>query len=118
MKLDIRFRDVNSDNILSKIPDNIEFKVLEKTLPYTAEKNTKLTRTFLRAVRAVGGTPVFKKKTGTSDMNILGEKWKTPMLAYGPGDGRLGHTDEENISIEEYSKGIEVLEKVLKYTFK
>ncbi len=118
MKLDIRFRDVNPDTILSKIPDNIEVKVLEKTLPYTAEKNTKLTRMFLRAVREVGGTPVFKKKTGTSDMNILGEKWKTPMVAYGPGDGRLGHTEEENISIEEYSKGIDVLEKVLGYLFK
>lgn len=115
MELDIRFRDVTVDEILAKFPENIKIELIEKTLPYTAEKNTKLTRSFLRAVREVGGTPVFKKKTGTSDMNVLGEKWDTPMLAYGPGDGRLGHTDNEQISIDEYLKAIEVLERALGY---
>ena len=70
-------------------------------------------------IRVVGGTPVFKKKTGTSDMNVLGEKWKkAPMLAYGPGDGQLGHTDHEHINVEEYIKGVEVLEKALVHIIK
>ena len=118
MTLDIRFRDGTPDQILAKIPKEIEYKILEQTLPYTAEKNTKLTRAFLKAVRELDGTPVFKKKTGTSDMNILGEKWTdAPMLAYGPGDGNLGHTDHEQIEIDEYNKGIEVMGKVLDFIF-
>lgn len=118
MTLDIRFRDASPEDILSEISDEIEYRLIEQTLPYTANKNTKLTRAFLRAVREVGGTPVFKKKTGTSDMNVLGERWKNaPMLAYGPGDGRLGHTDSEEINIEEYLKGIMVLERALAHIF-
>ena len=118
MALDIRFKEGRPENLLSKIPENIKVEVLEQTLPYTANKNTKLMRAFLQAVRAAGGTPVFKRKTGTSDMNVLGEKWtEAPMLAYGPGDGRLGHTNDEQIEIEEYLKGIKVLEKVIGHLF-
>jgi LysW-gamma-L-lysine carboxypeptidase len=119
MTLDIRFRDVASEQILSKIPENIEYKVMEQTLPYTANKNTKLTRAFLFAVRKLDGTPRFKKKTGTSDMNVLGELWEdAPMLAYGPGDGNLGHTDNEQIEIEEYLKAIRVIKHALEFIFK
>jgi LysW-gamma-L-lysine carboxypeptidase len=118
MNLDIRFRDGDPEEIIGLIPKNIDYKITEKTLPYTAEKNTKLTRSFLRAIREVGGTPRFKNKTGTSDMNVLGENWiKAPMLAYGPGDGNLGHTEKEHIDINEFLKGIEVLKKVLHYIF-
>ncbi len=118
MALDIRFREGTPEDILSKIPEDIKVEVMEKTMPYTANKNTKLTRTFLRAVREVGGTPVFKRKTGTSDMNVLGEKWTdAPMVAYGPGDGNLGHTNHEQIEIDEYLKGIEVLRLALGFIF-
>jgi LysW-gamma-L-lysine carboxypeptidase len=118
MELDIRFKDGDGTEILASIPDNISVDIVEKTRPYSADKNTKLTRSFLRAVREVGGTPVFKRKTGTADMNVLGEKWKeAPMIAYGPGDGKLGHTNEERINIEEYLKGIEVFEKALGFIF-
>jgi LysW-gamma-L-lysine carboxypeptidase len=118
MNLDLRFREGEPEDIISKIPENVDYKITERTLPYTANKNTKLTRAFLRAVREVGGTPVFKNKTGTSDMNVLGEKWTSaPMLAYGPGDGNLGHTQNEYIELEEYMKGIDVLKKALTYIF-
>lgn len=117
MTLDIRFRDVEGDEILALLPEDIKTEVIEKTKSYTAPKNSTITRAFLRAVRDSGGKPVFKKKTGTSDMNVLGEKWTTPMLAYGPGNGQLGHTDHEQIEIEEYLKGIEVFENALKILF-
>ena len=119
MELDVRFKDATVDEILKQLPDDVNIEVIEKTMPYTADKNTKLTRAFLRAIRDSGGTPVFKKKTGTSDMNVLGENWKdAPMLAYGPGDGKLGHTDFERIEINEYLKGIEVYETALEYLCK
>jgi LysW-gamma-L-lysine carboxypeptidase len=114
MMLDIRFRNEDPAEILKMIPKNIKVELLERTMPYTASKNSILTRTFLTAVREAGGKPVFKNKTGTSDMNVLGAKWKdAPMLAYGPGDGNLGHTNDEYIVLEDYLKGIEVYEKAL-----
>jgi LysW-gamma-L-lysine carboxypeptidase len=117
MTIDIRFRDADADEILTNIPDEIRVEVIEKTMPYTAQKNTLLTKIFLRAIRENGGKPVFKKKTGTADMNVLGEKWSTPMLAYGPGNGQLGHTNNEYIEIDEYLKGVEVFGKALSNLF-
>ncbi len=66
-------------------------------------------RAFGMAVRRVTGEQaVFVKKTGTSDMNVLAESYKIPMVAYGPGDSSLDHTDNEHISITEYLESIEI----------
>lgn len=78
-----------------------------------AGKTGPLVPAFLRAIRAEGGAPRFKVKTGTSDMNVVGPVWSCPMLAYGPGDSRLDHTPDEHIVIDEYLRGIQVLTRVL-----
>ncbi|MDG6226115.1 MAG: M20/M25/M40 family metallo-hydrolase [Candidatus Thermoplasmatota archaeon] len=85
------------------------FYVLEDTPPYRADKGSHLVRSLLGSIRNAGGSPSFKNKTGTSDMNVLGEKWTAPIVAYGPGDSKLDHTDDERIHLEEYIKGIQVL---------
>jgi len=77
------------------------------------DKGNPLVAGFLRSVRAEGGTPRFKVKTGTSDMNVVGPVWSCPMLAYGPGDSRLDHTPEEHTRIDEYLRAIRVLTRVL-----
>lgn len=77
------------------------------------EKRTPLVQAFLGAIRAEGGTPRFKVKTGTSDMNVVGPVWNCPMVAYGPGDSHLDHTPNEHIVIEEYLRAIRVLTHVL-----
>jgi len=79
---------------------------------YVAERNTPLVRAFLRAIRAEGGKPRFKLKTGTSDMNVVGPVWNCPIVAYGPGDSSLDHTPDECIEIKEYLRAIKVLERV------
>ncbi len=81
--------------------------------PYQAEKNTPLVRALLKAIRAHGGEPRFKLKTGTSDMNTVGPAWGCPIVAYGPGDSALDHTPEEHIEIEEFRRGIDVLAQAL-----
>jgi len=78
-----------------------------------AEKNTPLVRSFLKGIRDAGGTPRFKMKTGTSDMNILAPVWGCPTLAYGPGDSKLDHTPDEAIDIPEFAHGVEVLTSAL-----
>lgn len=79
-----------------------------------ASKSNQLVRAFLSAIRAAGGEPTFKVKTGTSDMNILGPAWGCPILAYGPGDSSLDHTPEEHVQIEEWRRGLDVLERALR----
>lgn len=72
-------------------------------------RSTPLARAFATAVRAHGGTPTFKVKTGTSDMNVIAGAWSVPMVAYGPGDSSLDHAPNEQVSEREYLRGIDVL---------
>ena len=79
-----------------------------------SEKNSPLARRFMQAIRAAGGTPTFKLKTGTSDMNILAPVWGCPAVAYGPGDSRLDHTPDEAIDLADLERGVQVLSEVLR----
>jgi LysW-gamma-L-lysine carboxypeptidase len=81
--------------------------------PFRTEKNTPPVRALLRAIRAEGGRPRFKLKTGTSDMNVVGPAWGCPIVAYGPGDSSLDHAPDEHIDVEEFRRGIDVLARAL-----
>jgi len=81
--------------------------------PFRAGKNTPPVRALLRAIRAEGGRPRFKLKTGTADMNIVGPAWCCPVVAYGPGDSRLDHTPDEHINVGEFRRAINVLARAL-----
>ncbi len=88
--------------------------LLESPVPaYRCEKNTLLVRSLLAGVRAVGGKPRFKSKTGTADMNVVGPAWQCQMAAYGPGDSSLDHTPEEHISLVEYGRAVAALDAAL-----
>jgi [amino group carrier protein]-lysine/ornithine hydrolase len=80
-----------------------------------AEKNTPVVRAFLKGIRDTGGTPRFKMKTGTSDMNILAPVWGCPTLAYGPGDSKLDHTQAEAMDLEDFARGVNVLTAALSH---
>jgi LysW-gamma-L-lysine carboxypeptidase len=93
--------------------DGAELAFHSNDPPIQSEKNTPLVRALLRSIRAGGGKPRFKLKTGTSDMNVVGPAWDCPIVAYGPGDSSLDHTPQEFIEIGEYLRAIEVLARVL-----
>jgi LysW-gamma-L-lysine carboxypeptidase len=85
------------------------YRCLERTPAVLSPKDSVLARSFRVAIRSHGGTPVVKVKTGTSDMNVVGEAWNVPMCAYGPGDASLDHTPHERLSLAEYRRSIDIL---------
>jgi LysW-gamma-L-lysine carboxypeptidase len=76
---------------------------------YQGDRNNALVRGMLAAIRAKGRQPSFVLKTGTSDMNVVGEKWTCPIIAYGPGDSDLDHTPHEHLALDEYNTAVETL---------
>jgi LysW-gamma-L-lysine carboxypeptidase len=85
-----------------------------ESLPaFRGDKNNALVRAFLPAIRAAGGKPRFKVKTGTADMNIVGPAWGCPTVAYGPGDSSLDHTPHERLELADYGRAIQILATAL-----
>lgn len=80
---------------------------------FVSNRRHLLARQLNRAIRQEGGTPIFKVKTGTSDMNVVGPNWDCPIVAYGPGDSNLDHTPDEHLVLADYLKSIEILQSVL-----
>jgi LysW-gamma-L-lysine carboxypeptidase len=80
---------------------------------YQSDKTSPLARALLAAIRAEGERPAFVLKTGTADMNVVGEVWDCPIVAYGAGDSSLDHTPEEHVSLAEYDQAVRVLRRVI-----
>ncbi len=90
-----------------------DLTVLGREPGVRTDRGSPLARGFVRAIRAQGGTPRFKVKTGTSDLNVLVPAWGCPAVAYGPGDSQLDHTPREHVSITELERAVSVLELAL-----
>lgn len=76
---------------------------------WQSSKNNPCATAFISAIRQVGGTPGYLRKTGTADMNVVAPIWQCPIIAYGPGDSSLDHTPHEHVSITEFGKGVDTL---------
>jgi len=76
---------------------------------FLGNNDSTIVKAFRMAIReTTGQQATLVKKTGTSDMNLLAEKYNIPMVAYGPGNSALDHTDNEHVSIPEYLESIRV----------
>ncbi len=75
----------------------------------TSDRSDPVVCALTAAVRAAGGTPRPKRKTGTSDWNVVAPVWRCPIAAYGPGDSSLDHTPREAISLAEFERSIGVV---------
>lgn len=97
---------------------NVEafYSILDETEPFEAPHNSPLVRAFTLGVMDVeNNRPTLIRKTGTGDMNIIGNQWKIPVVTYGPGDPHASHTIDEKVSVDEYLRGIEVLKRTLQH---
>ena len=92
------------------------YSILDETEPFEAPHNSPLVRAFTLGIMNIEESrPMLIRKTGTGDMNVLGNQWKIPVVTYGPGDPHEAHTIDEKVSIEEYLKGIEIIKKALQH---
>ncbi|KAG2472171.1 MAG: putative [LysW]-lysine/[LysW]-ornithine hydrolase [Nitrosopumilales archaeon] len=90
------------------------YSILDETEPFEAAHNSALVRAFTLGVLDIEhARPTLIRKTGTGDMNVIGNRLKIPVVTYGPGDPHASHTINESVSIDEYLRGIEVLKKTL-----
>lgn len=90
--------------------------ILDETEPFEAPHNSPLVRAFTLGIMDVEHSrPTLIRKTGTGDMNVIGNQLKIPVVTYGPGDPHASHTIDEKVSIDEYLRGIEVLKKTLQH---
>jgi LysW-gamma-L-lysine carboxypeptidase len=88
--------------------------ILDETEPFEAPHNSPLVRAFTLGIMDVEHTrPTLIRKTGTGDMNVIGNQLKIPVVTYGPGDPHASHSTDEKVSMDEYLRGIEVLKSTL-----
>ncbi len=92
----------------------IKYHVEDKTEPFQANVSSTLVRSLVLSILDNRKKrPLLLKKTGTGDMNILGNVLNIPVVTYGPGDPHSSHTVDERIHIPDYLKGIEIYKNTL-----
>ncbi|MEE9563861.1 MAG: M20/M25/M40 family metallo-hydrolase [Nitrosopumilaceae archaeon] len=124
--MDIRIPvDMNCKGVEEKIATSVNevakkreveafYSIVDETEPFEAPHNSPLVRAFTLGVLDVEHVrPTLIRKTGTGDMNVIGNRLNIPVVTYGPGDPHASHTINESVSIDEYLQGIEVLKRTL-----
>jgi LysW-gamma-L-lysine carboxypeptidase len=92
----------------------VSVEMVDVAKAFEADRRSVIVRTLAWGIRKTTlNYASFSRKTGTGDMNVLGNALKIPVVTYGPGDSRLDHTPNEHIDIQEYLNSIEVLKKAL-----
>jgi len=90
------------------------FIIEDSTEPFEADFSSPLVRSLVLSVLDVcKKRPILLRKTGTGDMNIIGNAYKIPVVTYGPGDPHSSHSINEHIHIDEYLSGIEIFKRSL-----
>jgi LysW-gamma-L-lysine carboxypeptidase len=93
------------------------YRIEDMTEPFEADHTSPLVRALsLSIIDVCRRRPILLRKTGTGDMNILGNAFRIPVVTYGPGDPHSSHTVDERISIAEYISSIEVYSTTLFHT--
>ena len=92
------------------------YSIIDETEPFEAEHNSPLVRALTLGILDIEKKrPTLIRKTGTGDMNVIGNSLSIPVVTYGPGDPHAAHTINEKISIDEFLRGIEVLKRTIQH---
>ncbi len=88
------FQKVNSE---AKITVNLT----DATEPYRVRLDSPLVRAVSRSILKSGEKPMLVTKSGTGDMNTYALNYGIDAITYGPGDAKLSHTANEQVSLNE-----------------
>ncbi|GLZ79645.1 bifunctional protein: acetyl-glutamate kinase; acetyl-ornithine deacetylase [Actinorhabdospora filicis] len=101
--------DLTAVALAHRAPD-VDITVERATPGHAGGRTSSLVKSFTAAFGRAGIRPRFVVKKGTSDMNTLATTWRgVPMVAYGPGDSALDHTEHERVGAGEYRSSRAVL---------
>ena len=90
------------------------YRIEDMTDPFETNPSSALIRSLSLSILDVRKKrPNLLRKTGTGDMNILGNAFKIPVVTYGPGDSHASHSVKERVNIEEYISSIDVFSRAL-----
>ncbi|MWC29619.1 M20/M25/M40 family metallo-hydrolase [Paenibacillus sp. MMS18-CY102] len=99
--------------------EGVTVEVLRATPGFANPRSDTLVKSFVRSFAKHGKTIRYLKKRGTSDMNTLATKWASvPMVAYGPGDSSLDHTNDEYLHYEEAKSSRAILREAVNEWFR
>lgn len=91
----------------------IAFNILCAAPAALYSKTTDLAKSFYQVIKSTGEQPTFVSKTGASFMNRLKKTWDCDMIAYGPGDSSLDHTDHEFLSLDDFNLSSKIITDAL-----
>lgn len=92
----------------------VMYSILDETEPFEAPADSILVRALKIATISEGQkSPMPVLKTGTGDMNVVGNVLDIPVVTWGPGDPHMAHMINEHVSVSEYLKSIKILKAAL-----
>lgn len=112
-ELDLIKSIVKEANLRSKL--RVSCEVYSFSKPYELSPDSALVKAFVEEIsRNLGRRAVLLRKRGTCDVNLISEVLGIDVVAYGPGNPRLSHSNIERLRIKDYLDAIKVLKGVLK----
>ncbi len=118
MYIDLRYpKSINEDNLIDEmklyideiLKNNYNYNIESRTEPYISDLKSELVSSFKDAIIKNNMKPKLIFKSGSGDMNTLGNRWKIPAVTYGPGDTKLSHTNNEVININEIYRCTDII---------
>lgn len=95
-------------DLASVVAGGVTVRSVEAVAAHDVGRKDAMARALAGGIRTLGARPTFLVKGGTADFN-LAAAWNCPLAAYGPGDSRLDHSDEEHLSLDELDRSVAVL---------
>jgi [amino group carrier protein]-lysine/ornithine hydrolase len=109
--------DTSIRNISEMRKVKLTYRIEDMTEAFEADHSSPLVRALSLSILDVCKVrSVLLRKTGTGDMNVLGNSLNIPVVTYGPGEPHVSHSKDERVEIQSYLTSIEIYNRALFHT--